>query len=456
MLFSLANRQTKCVYYFSLLMVLPGVLFSYFLSDIHAGHGWIKAENLGWLTVFQFAYLTFFMLLAWWSSPRVQNIRNIALLIAVAVVARIILLPIDSYTSNDVDRYLFDGKIALSGLDPYRVNHNDPQLKELKQAWSPPEEHAKYPTLYPPLSLGLFALVASAGVDHAFWVWKFVITLSAILTVLILALLLRKLQRLQHLPLIALSPLLILETGVGAHVDAITTFMVSLALYAFYSNRFLFSGFFIGLGVLTKILPIMLMLPLFFGVKKISHRLQLAAACLLTIFMGYLVTLLLGLIPIGSIATLFEKWRFGSPLFSLFESFADGQILLGIALGFIFLGCFILLYQSLNLDKTIEITNPILPWSIGIILLVSPVVFPWYLMLLVPLISLSPRPVMMTWICSLPLTYEVLGGFSSAGIWSPADWPLIIIAIGFLLSLYFELKHAKKPTTKPTTLRAHS
>jgi len=441
MLLILAKNQISHIYHFSLLMVILGVLLSYFLSDIHSGNSWVAKKNLGWLTVFQFMYLTFFMLLAWWSSPRVQYIRNVGLLIVVAIVIRLALLPIDSYTSNDVDRYLFDGKIALSGLDPYQVNHNDPRLRELKQQWSPPEEHAKYPTLYPPLSLALFALVASTGFDNAFIAWKAVSTLSGILTVIVLALLLQKIQRLQHLPLIALSPLLILETGVGAHIDAISTLMVSLALYAFYVKRFLFSGFFIGLGVLTKILPIMLMLPLFFGVKKTMDRFQLAIACISTVIIGYLIALLLGLIPVGSIGTLFEKWRFGSPLFSLLEIFSSDQLLLLMSLGLVSIGCLILLHKALKLTKTIEVTNPLLPWSLGVVLLVSPVVFPWYLMILIPLISLSPRPIMLTWVCCLPLTYEVLGDFSGAGIWSPASWPLIAISIGFFLSLYFELKH---------------
>jgi len=421
-------------------MIFPGILFSYVLSDIHSHQSEISANNLGGLTIFQFAYLTFFMLLSWWSSPFVDDMKSVRLLLFVAVIARLILLPVDGYTSNDVDRYLFDGKIALSGLDPYRVNHNDPQLHILKQQWSPPEEHAKYPTLYPPLSLGLFTLTAIAGPDNAPLAWKIITAIAGISTVFVLALLLQKLKRLQHLPLVALSPLLILETGVGGHVDSITTLMVSLAIYAFYIHRFIFSGFFIGLGVLVKILPIMLMLPLFFGLKRALHRSQLAAACCITIAIGYLVTLALGLVPIGSIGTLFEKWRFGSPLFTLFEFFTKDYTLLLLIFGVIFIGCILLLYRAMRLDQNIQITDSLLPWSMGIVLLVSPVVFPWYLMLLIPLITVSPRPFLLTWICFLPLTYEVLGGFSGAGIWSPATWPLIVITSGFLVSLYFEFK----------------
>ncbi len=433
-------NSKKNIHKLSLVMVILGVCFSYILSDIHTGQSAISQNNLGWLTVLQFSFISFFMLLAWWSMPRIETLKQAGALLFIALLIRLILIPVDPYTSNDVDRYLFDGKIVLAGLDPYQVNHNDPMLQELKTQWAPPEEHAKYPTLYPPLSLALFSVVAMAGPDYAPFAWKCIVTFAGIATLFLMALLLKKIKRLHHLPLIALSPLLILETGIGVHLDSITTLFVVLALYLFHKHHLSCSGFFIGLGVLTKVLPIMLLIPLFFGLKKIKDSLQISLATIITVLTGYLATLAFGLIPIGSIGILFEKWRFGSPIFSFLESLASDQNLLLIIMSFIVLASLIIALKSFRLTEKINITNALLPWSMAAVLLLSPVIFPWYLMPLLPLIALSPRPFMLTWVCTLPLTYEVLGGFSHAGEWSPASWPLVIIALGFSVSLYYEFQ----------------
>ena len=59
-----------------------------------------------------------------------------------------------------------------------QVAHDAPELAELRSVWQPPVEHVQYPTLYPPLSLALFSLSASAGVDAAPVVWKVLATLA--------------------------------------------------------------------------------------------------------------------------------------------------------------------------------------------------------------------------------------------------------------------------------------
>ncbi|TQV88124.1 DUF2029 domain-containing protein [Aliikangiella coralliicola] len=432
------ESKRKVLHRFSLAMIILVALLSYFISDAHLHQTWMGAENLGWLTVCQFILMTFFMLVAWRSAPNAKRLKDVYLLLIVAIIARLLLIPVEPYTSTDTDRYLFDGKIALSGFDPYRVNHNEPALSELKKQWAPPEEHAKYPTLYPPLSLGLFTLVAASGADHAPHLWKLVTTFAGISTLLILAILLKNLGRLRHLSLVAFSPLLILESGIGVHIDSISTLLVSLALYSFSKNKIATSGFFIGLGTLTKILPLMLLLPLVFGLKKIADSFRLSIATVLTIFAGYMITITFGLIPVGSIGTLFEKWRFGSPLFNLFENIAEGKELLLITFFALSAGCSFIFYRTLKLEKRIDVLSPLLPWSLAVVLLVSPVVFPWYLMVLVPFAALSPRPFMLAWVSVLPLTYEVLGGFVSAGSWSPANWPLVLISITLLISIYFE------------------
>ena len=123
------------------------------------------------------------------------------------------------YTSNDSERYLWDGAVSLSGFDPYITAPNDPRVAALREIWPTPEEHAKYPTLYPPGGLSLFALCAVAGPIYGIWVWKFLTTLALILTLIVSYKLLYLRTLTHHFYLIALSPLLLLEPQIGAHLD---------------------------------------------------------------------------------------------------------------------------------------------------------------------------------------------------------------------------------------------
>ncbi len=55
--------------------------------------------------------------------------------------------------------------------------------------------------------------------------------------------------------------------------------------------------------------------------------------------------------------------------------------------------------------------------------LLSPVVFPWYLCPLVPLVAMKPSAALLAWVIAAPLTYEVVNSHS----WEPAAWPLVIL-----------------------------
>ncbi|GAA59131.1 hypothetical protein P20652_0990 [Pseudoalteromonas sp. BSi20652] len=78
------------------------------------------------------------------------------------------------------------------------------------------------------------------------------------------ALVLKKANKLNNLALVALSPLLILETGVGLHIDAFSALAVIVAIYFWQRQSLLYCGIAIGIGMSLKILPVMLLLPLFF------------------------------------------------------------------------------------------------------------------------------------------------------------------------------------------------
>ncbi len=404
---------------------------TYLLSDIANGAGSLMANSIGWLTSLQYLLASLFMLGAWLTA--MSNQSHYRWLLLAGIIARLLLIPADTYTSNDTDRYLWDGIVAAEGYDPYQINANDPQVSHLRAIWPTPPEHAHYATLYPPLAIATFSLTAMAGPGNAPLIWKCLTTVAGLITLLLTVRILQHRQCMQHIALVALSPILVLETGVGGHLDIFSTLAVTAALLMWQQKNYLWLGVMIGIGALFKLLPIILLLPMtiYLGLTGASIRMLLAS--LTTLLIGYGISLLIGWQPIGVLPVFFEKWRFGSPLFSALESIFSGMSLnITIAA---------LLVAGLGFSAFISRTKPIrgMQWALSTPLLLSPVVFPWYLSALVPLLALAPSGFLIAWLCVLPLTYEVLNGFIADGVWMPATWPLIMLVIAWVSSMLWHI-----------------
>lgn len=453
------------IYYWSLFAVLLLSFFSYFIANLAQGHTSQPTHYVSYYVIAQYSLMAFFMLLAWYCSPNSLHIRHYRALLFIAIIARVVLIDIAPYSSNDVDRYLFDGRIAYEGYDPYQVSHNDTRLTELRAAWQPPQEHAKYVTLYPPVSLALFTFSASFGVEKAQLAWKALLLIAGLLTVFITGLVLKKANKLKHFALVALSPLLILETGIGLHIDAFSTLALISAIYLWQHKNIAWCGAIIGLGISIKILPVMLLLPLFFIQKTFKDASTLVINCAVTLALVYGTTYALGYYPIGSIGVFFEKWRSASPLFSLLGDVLTSSQMMVLLLSIVIIFtssiaylCYVygFAFNLANKQKTEQRSSPqnntiiyaCLQLSVALPLLVSPVLFPWYLMPLVPLLALWPNKYLIAWMLIMPLTYEVLGDFLAYQQWHPAQWPIVILGIFYLFTLanmcLYMVKHFQK------------
>jgi len=434
----------------SVLLVALCFLFEYFVAT----NQYLK--HLGYAVVAQYSLLSGAMLLVWWAAPSKHSPQSSSLhyknLIIVAILLRIALIFIEPYTSNDIARYLFDGRIALEGLDPYRIAHDAIELETLRAQWSPPEEHAKYVSLYPPIAMLLFSIAAATGLEFAVLSWKLLTALASIATLLIGAALLRNLNKLHHLPLIALSPVLILEAGEAAHLDAFVALSVVAALYFWQRKSLALVAIILAIGGLIKLLPIVLLGPLFFLASGIHNKLKIAFYSLTTFLSGYGIAFLLGFHPIGSIDVFFEKWRFGSPLFHFTEQYLSATTITTLIFFILFTGYAVIAYMSFltstKADK--NVTNrslSLMQWTYTLPLLLSPVVFTWYLMPLVVLGALRPSLFILTWTILLPLSYEVIGGFLCCDQWTISTWPIVVLGGGLLAAMAFTLASMMIPKT---------
>ncbi len=413
-----------------LLLFFAVIAYSLFLSyQLQSSALNIMGNHIGTQVVVQYLLAYALMFGVWCKMPVTLNTKLIRRLLFCGVAARLVLIVIDPYTSNDVSRYLFDGRILLEGLDPYSIAHDAPELADLRAQWLPPSEHAKYVTLYPPLALLLYSIASFFGSLHAIVVWK---TLTALASLSLLAVGYKVLQRaglLRHLPLIALSPLLIFEAGEAAHIDVFSALSVAAAVWAWQYKKWLLAGVVIGLGASVKILPLFLLLPLALFVKTWRARAWLALGCFITLLVVYGTALASGLRPVGSISVFFSKWRANSPLFHWLEPCLGQSMVILVAVLFGLLMSSLLVWGWASRDKSSGYALALAQALFVLPLILSPVIFPWYLMPLVIFFALQPTLVIAGWMVVLPISYEVLNQFLCCGVWAPAGWVTNLIGL---------------------------
>lgn len=157
----------------------------------------------------------------------------LALIWTIAVLARLALLPLAPELSDDIYRYLWDGHVLASGINPYGYAPADEALASIRTPWHGEINHPEVPTIYPPLAQFLFAAVAMAGGGS--------ILAAKVLWLgfdLGCGLLLHRIaERTGRNPAPVLlwylwSPLLIVETAWSAHFDAVGLFLMAALILA--------------------------------------------------------------------------------------------------------------------------------------------------------------------------------------------------------------------------------
>jgi hypothetical protein len=174
---------------------------------------------------------------------------------------RVLLLPTSVYLSGDLYRYLWDGRVQLAGINPYRYPPAAPELAALRDDDVHP--HINRPgsrTIYPPGAQWLFALAAATGVRTVL-AWRLVELAAEAVTVSVLLMLLRRLRISETAILVYVwSPLAVFEGVQAGHLDFLMLPLVLLALLWRREGAAARAGVALGLAVLVKLYPAILAL----------------------------------------------------------------------------------------------------------------------------------------------------------------------------------------------------
>ncbi|MFP4309874.1 MAG: glycosyltransferase [Desulfococcaceae bacterium] len=373
-------------------------------------------------------------------SPR-QSGR---LLLVLALAARLALLP--HPPSDDVNRYLWEGRLIVEGINPYHHPPADPDLSALAAAdpFHAGINHPETPAAYPPVSLLLFA--AAGWISYQFSVVKWlIIGFDLLCVVLILALLRRRALPDAWAVLYAFNPLVLYAFAGQAHLDAIQNAFLLAALVLYDRRRFGWMFVFLGLAVQSKFVAV-LALP--FLVRwdnlRVLPLFGLAVALPLLPFLdGGLAAVYVGLVRFGG------DFAFNGPVhaplrFWVFDGDMQAarevcQLLLAAAL---MLG-FALYHPEWSARHRDDPLTGVF-FAMGALVLFSPTVHFWYLSWV--LILLPLRPVSAWSLASLTAAaYFVAVGISHAtGRWRLSaaaqfvEWlpPGLLLVRAFFLELF--------------------
>ena len=230
-----------------------------------------------------------------WAIAVIIVMRNtdlqpaLTLVLGTAVLLRLIALATPIFLSDDINRYVWDGRVQAAGINPYRYIPTDPHLAPLRDdAIFPNINRNNYaPTIYPPVAQVLFLLANRVG-ETALAV-KLTFVAIEVIGIGALVYVLHATGRPRgYILFYAWHPLPVWEIAGSGHVDAAIVAFVVLALAAAVAGRRAWSGAALAAATLVKFFPLVLAPALWRPAKSNRGDWRWPAAFLAVIAAAYL------------------------------------------------------------------------------------------------------------------------------------------------------------------------
>lgn len=265
---------------------------------------------------------------------RLEHRASPVLVLVWAAILRILVLPLPPTLSDDMLRYVWDGRVVAAGYDPYSLAPEDETLAPLRDELWQRMPHKEVATVYPPLALGTFAL--AAAFPAPFWGVKIVLCFADLVGCALLMALARRFGApTGRAAWYAWNPLVILEVAGQGHVDGLMVACMVAAVLALTVARqrqesrrqpgdpgskaggeerrpIVLAGVAAALGVLAKLVPLVA-LPVW--ARQSPRPVRFAAVALLVTALGIVPVLwAVGGVPPGLVAY-GVRWEFNGPLY---------------------------------------------------------------------------------------------------------------------------------------------
>ncbi len=343
---------------------------------------------------------------------------------------------------NDIWRYLWDGHIWASGVNPYQYAPADEKLDKFSGALASTEEsvadeeifsdetveaipttesvaniavieneipaaknadeinprwldireninYADVTTIYPPLMQVVFRL-SNLIAPGSVLMMKIVLVICELIGIFFLALALKRLDLpVSLIILYGWNPLMIKVFAGSGHADSVLMMMLCLSTYFIIRQAKTLTAISFGLAILAKLSPIFL-LP--FVIRRIGWWRSLLLSAV--VFLGYLPFLDAGQNLFSGFLKFAREWQFNAGLFTFIRWISEFFITDGsdfarkICAALILLVIIRLVWKDDLSEKTF-VNSAVM--TLGVLVIFSPTVMPWYLSWILPLAVLAKQ-----------------------------------------------------------------
>ncbi len=369
------------------------------------------------------------------SVTRRQPLGRWGVWLAGCVVLRIAVL--QTAPSDDLYRYLWEGRIQLAGYNPFAVAPDDPSLTELRDDNWGHINHRDYPAIYPPLAQLQFWGVAAvwptlAGVKTLYVVLD-------VVAVTLLGIWLKREGKSPHLAIVyGLCPLVLTATAVHGHLDsAMVAFLAAAGIADAYRKPYACAAFLAG-AILTKIVPVILIPWL---ARKNLWAAGLAAALVVLGYLPYID-------PDAALFHSLVKFPRDTEMLSLGHGAAmkvlDGQgsrVLCGLV---------IMSVALWHARKPSPLSHALLP-VFGAVIICLPVVHFWYIVWIAMALPFAPRVSWLVLCASMVFYFESTHVGVVTGTWSMPTWVVYPVYTPFVIAAGIEIAMRRRAAASLTS-----
>ncbi len=367
------------------------------------------------LPVIALAWIVF--LTAAWLLRKAPRRTSVALILLGGIAIQLAAVSAGPQESDDLYRYIWDGRVQAAGIDPYAYVPTARQLVGLRDEflWHPGADHclsAAYvsehpaadlvagctlinrpavPTIYPPVAEAYFLGVHYLPeADNSTTPIQATTAFVAVLTTVLLLFGLGRLGRdVRMAALWSWCPTVALEAGNSAHVDVVAVAITVVALLALATargrtGRTILGGVLLGLAIATKVTPVL-------TVPAVLRRRWMTVA--IAAGSAFIVVYIPHVIAVGSKVIGFL------PGYLQQEGYTSGTRF-GI-IGLVYGGKLAIVMAVLILAAVafavLQFSDPDRPWQGAVVMTAAALAvttprYQWYALLLVVLVALDGRP----------------------------------------------------------------
>jgi len=367
--------------------------------------------------------------------------RMVLMLLGVALLVRATFLFITPAGSDDVFRYLWDGKLQAAGVSPYLYPANAPALSSLRSDLLPGAvNHPEMKSVYFPLCQWIFYVSFKLG-GEAVWGFKLFLLCAEVLTVAALW----RLTKMLAVPrtaalLYALCPLPVFQFAYDAHLDGLGLPLLAFALIYHLSQKRIPALLLLGASLAVKPVGLVLLPILVLRESKWSTR-------ILTLVLPF-VPFALQFLPYLSSSNPFEglfmfsrHWTFNGIVFEALDALLANNLTARLMCAGC-LGVMILLLCRMPMKYSGKLYLAIL-----LLLLFSPVVHPWYICWLVLFLPLVRPWSGIIFAATASLTVFTVVEYKLTGVWGQHPLALIGEYVPVLMALGREVWKDQRGTS---------